>query len=143
MMRQDLLKKILFVCYCFNIAFILIQIFIIAAIIVSPSEMFHHFKSQNDNLYIRIFYFLLTIPILFLWIYNIRFAYKNDKYSKALLFLFIFQIYYSPYYYYQIKYNKRKLINNIENEQVLDRIIFIEEYNSEQDLKKDLDKLNK
>lgn len=108
---------------------------------IIPSQVFDFFKYQEDNYFIRIFWFLINIPILFLWLYNIRFAYKNDKYSKALLFLFIFHIFYSPYYYYQVNFKNRKLKNIMNNEEVLGNKVIIEEYENEEDFKNDLENL--
>lgn len=139
-MRKDLMSKILLVSFYSNLLFIIVHVFFLITMIIIPSKLIHFIQSIENNFTIRAFSFLITIPTLFLLIYNIWFAYKNDRYSKALLYLFIFQSFYSPYYFYQNRFKKRKLTNHIEYNS--DNKTFItEDYLSEDEYRQDLKKL--
>lgn len=137
-MRKDYQKKILLTCFYSNLLFIILHVLFLIAMIIFPSQLIHLIKSIDDHFIYRVLLFLIFIPTLFLLIYNIWFAYKKDRYSKALIYLFIFQSFYSPYYYYQVNFKNRKLINQIKSDPVLGNSILVEEYDNDEDLKNDL-----
>lgn len=96
------------------------------------------FTNPDNRIIIGIISYFFVIPTLFLWIYNIRFFYKYDRYSKAILPLIFFNFAYSPYYYYQVKIKGRPLKNEIKKEPVIGNTIHLEEYENESDYKDDL-----
>ena len=77
--------------------------------------------------YVRIIQTTVIFPAFFLWFYCIYFYYKHDRYSNAGLKLFFLNTFYTPFYFYNVIWKrKRKLINSYKSEPVLGNRIHIE-----------------
>jgi hypothetical protein len=69
----------------------------------------------------------LTICSLIIWIYCLRFWYRNDRYSKSGIWLWFLNWLYVPYYFQRVIVNReRDLENTIKREPVLGNTIHIE-----------------
>jgi hypothetical protein len=107
--------------------------------LINPDGFSSLYTSPDKIVVVTILYYVLFIPSFFLWIYNIRFLFKNDRYSKAIIPLLFFNLFYSPWYYYARIKNKRKQLNNkINKEPVLNHIVHLEDYKNDEDIEKDL-----
>ena len=137
-MKKELLEKILFVSFIINIIFIIIALGQIILMFADPELLINIFTNPDNKFLIGTIYYFFFIPIIFLWIYNIRFLLKHDRYSRSILPLIFFGPIYSPIYYYKVKIKKRPLKNEIKSEPVIGRTVQLEEYENEMEYKNDL-----
>ncbi|NOR88209.1 MAG: hypothetical protein GQ527_11420 [Bacteroidales bacterium] len=139
--RPKYLDKLLFISFIINVFYLSIIFFgQLIWMIVDPNSLFYIMVIAQNNLLFKIVNFALFIPIIFLWISNIYFFYKHDRYSRSFIPLILLSIIYSPIYYYQVKIKKRPLINTVdkENEAVIGKSIYLEDYEDESEYDKDI-----
>lgn len=117
-----------------TILFLLTQIFLTISF---PQETYEFITNQKTKAIFHILYNGLTIPTLLFWIYNIVFLFRYDRYSKSIFLLFIFNILYSPIYYYNVNIKKRPLVNKIKTEPIIGNTIQLENYEHEDDFERD------
>lgn len=102
----------------------------IIGIIMFPILAFVVFNQEVISETMMTLHYIIWYPIIIFWIYNIWFFYKYDRYSSAIFFLFVFNVFYSPFYYYKVKIKKRPLKNKIDydkSESVFDKIVVNDE----------------
>lgn len=119
-MNMKLIDKVTFVLWIMNI---------IGIIAVPFLMIFYSNEVINLTIYLTLFYIIWT-PIAILWIYNLYFFFVYDRYSPDIIFLFFFNAFYSPIYYYKVKIKKRQLRNKIDSEKaesVFDKLVVEEE----------------
>jgi len=96
-------KKLLMICFYANVFMFAVLILIVPAAIFKFTA-YLDFVFQNPTfLTIRM---ILTIPILILWITNLRIWSREDKGIKTFLLLFFLNALYNPFYF------RRALKNN-------------------------------
>lgn len=137
-MSKGLLNKVLFLSFYINIIFLLLPLLIFILAIIDSDIVFNYLFHRHHEIVFQLINSAITIPVIFLWVYNIWFAYKYDKYSKATFLLMVFSFVYSPYYFYQIKIKKKPLKNEIAEVPVPGNIIQMEDYSDESEFEKDL-----
>jgi hypothetical protein len=130
--------KLLFVCWILNIIWIIIYFSFIIYFIVDPHSYIEFFIQKNFQKYYEIISIFFIVPILILWIYNLRFFYKYDRYSRAIVLLIFLNGLYSPYYFYQVHFKGRKLKNKGIETPVIGNTINLEDYESEEDFNHDI-----
>lgn len=135
------MKKLLFICFIINLGFIFLTFGQIVYLFIDYDGFVDLFINPDNRVLVTSFYYIFFIPTMILWIYNIRFLWKRDRYSKAIIPLIIFHFLYSPYYYYtRILKRSKPLANEIAKEPVLGRTVHLEEYETEKDWESDLNK---
>lgn len=137
-MRKNLFDKILFFCFYINILFLLLPFFVFILAIIDSEFVFEFLFNSNNDIFVLVNRLIIPIPVLFLWAYNIWFAYKYDRYNKAVFFLIFLSFIYSPYYYYQIKIKRRPLNNEMEEVTVLGNSMQMENYQDDAEFEEDL-----
>jgi hypothetical protein len=137
-MKKEIFEKVLFISFLINIVAIIVPIVGFVLIVSIPVEFSAFLNSSKNIGPINTLKLLISIPVIFLWIYNIYFLFKYDHYSKSIFPLIIFNFLYSPYYYYKVKIRKKIFVNNIEPEPVLGNTIRLENYNNDSDYQSDL-----
>ncbi len=144
-MKEKILNRLLFIGFIFHLSFFLIIIGQIIFIFFDSDLFVQIFLDKSNNFIFSIAYIILGLPIIFLWIYNIKFLFKNDRYSKSLIPLIILGGIYSPIYYYRVKIKKIPLRNKIhkEKESVINKAIHLEAYENEIDFENDVKNLTK
>lgn len=131
-------NKFIHTCFILNIAGIVLQFLSFILIGVYPDLMnLIYFDSSFSTLY-QIIVFPFFTATLILWVYNLRFLYKYDRYSRNILPLILFSFFYSPIYYYKVQIKKRPLKNEINFEPVIQNTIPLEEYENNDEYLKDL-----
>jgi hypothetical protein len=141
--KGKILNKLLFIGFVMNLLFLASILAHLIFILANPDLYIKTIRDPDNYLIITILYSILCLPTLFLLVYNIYFLFKYDKYSKSIIPLFLFNIIYSPYYYYRVKIKRKNLMNELKVENVLDNKIHLEVYDNEEDLEKDLEGLGK
>jgi hypothetical protein len=117
-----------------TILFLITQFFLTISF---PDETYEYMTNQETKAIFQILYNGLIIPTLLFWIYNIVFLFRYDRYSKSIFFLFIFNILYSPIYFYSVNFKKRPLVNKIKTEPIIGNTIQLENYENEDDFERD------
>lgn len=137
-----------FIHFCFLISTFYLLIVIALFVSFLPLAIYiPDFPEQliafSKNKAVKIIYILISFCLLFNWIYCLRFWYKYDRYSLAIILLIFPHVMYAPIYYYQVKIKKRPLKNKKgkESKSVLGRTIQLQEYESESDYENDIKKI--
>ena len=137
-MKTPFNNRIIKGCYYYNIAYIALLLassFVIPAIF-SYEEMISFQKSRVFS----ILNIILLIPLVLLWIDNIVFVIRFDRYSKAIFPMLFFSLFYSPYYFSRIRLKgKRPLINKKPIAQY-ENFVEFEDYDNNSDFNEDVKK---
>lgn len=121
MISNPLLK---FLKFCF---FCNILIFVTAITGMVLEGLDKEFISSRENTILMLIHSFFGIFAVFLWFYCFYFFYKYDRYSKVVIKLFILNLGYAPYYFYNVIWKqKRSLENKIDYEPVLGNTIHLE-----------------
>lgn len=109
--------------------------------ILNPQLYIETITNPDYKLILMIAFYALFVPVLFLWVYNIWFLLRYDRYSSSFIPLIFLGIIYSPFYYYNVHIKKRPLKNGIEPKQ--GQTVQLEDDKDENECQKDLGGLNK
>jgi hypothetical protein len=112
---------ILQVCFFIN-ALLIVLIFLLPIVVVINSGL----PENTILISFKIFQYL-SLPAMFLWIYCLYFYYKYDRYSSAGIKLFFLNCLYTPFYFYNVLWKrKRGLQNTFKSEEVIGNRIHLE-----------------
>lgn len=140
-MRKNLIEKILHICFMLNLFLILIFIGQLVVLLSNSDWYFDTLTDHDKSLTFNLIFYFFYIPSFILWLHNIHFFYKYDRYSKSIILLFLINILYSPYYYYQVKIKKRPLKNEIKKEPAIGNTVLLEDYENESDFQNDINEI--
>lgn len=122
--------KFIYFCFYGNYVHIIVAVLQVFVVIGMAPD----FQSASGTLLLVMA--LIRIPLLLctliIWIYCLRFWYKNDRYSKSGIWLLFLNCLYIPYYFRRVIVNpEREWINSISHEPVLGNKIHIEQEDDE------------
>ena len=89
-------KNILQLCYYINIFMLVVIGIVVIAVILRQKNILDFIFFDK---FFLVFRMLMTIPVLILWIYNIKIWSRRDKQIRRFLLLFFFNGLYNPFYY--------------------------------------------
>lgn len=121
-------KKIIYTCFILNVILVIGLLAQLFLIFVMPLKIIWFYSNYASRSVFTIIYFILVIPSMFFWFYNMYFLLRNDRYSKSIIPLLVFNVLYSPFYFHAVHIRKRPLINSFKPEPVLGKTIHLEEY---------------
>jgi hypothetical protein len=134
-------EKLLLLGFTINILTIFLWILQFIFIVSFPNKTMSFITNPNYKTWLYIVSYMLSIPTLLFWIYNVIFLFQHDRYSKSLFLLIFFSFIYAPIYFYQVKIKRRPLINELKPEPIINQTIHLEEYENESDFEMDLKNL--
>lgn len=139
-MNKKLLNNILHISFRINVIFLVAIIGQMIYMILNPQLYIETITNPDYKLILMIAFYALFVPVLFLWVYNIWFLLRYDRYSSSFIPLIFLGIIYSPFYYYNVNIKKRPLKNIIESKP--GKTIQLEEYQNEQEYQQDIEDNN-
>ena len=91
--------KLLFFCYWINILTIVLCLIIIIAALLKQQAFLNYVLFDKNFLNIR---FILTVPLIILWVYDMIIWSKHDKHVGRFFLIFFLLGFYSPFYFRRI-----------------------------------------
>jgi len=110
---MKLIEKITYITFGINIVAVLFYFVALPIIVMTVPYTFDMIAANKGH---NPYNYIMTIVAMiaaFHWIYCIWFLFKYDKYSKSIFPLFLFNVLYSPIYFYRVRIKKRPLRNKI------------------------------
>ena len=135
MKKTALFHRICRTCYYYNIAYVVLLI--ISSFGIPAIFSYEAIIAFQERRLFSILNLVLLIPLVWLWIDNLVFVMKYDRYSKAIFPILFFTLFYSPYYYYRIRIKEKRPLINEKPVRKYEPLIEFEDYNNDSDFNED------